>query len=129
MDGADPHRRPRIIHLDDDELILGVSRSMLMAGGCDVTTTRDPAELLDLHERPFDLVILDLLLPQMDGFTVCQSLRREGWDGPMLAVTARLLASHERRILEEMRVEHLLKPFGPNQFLSRVRLCLGSART
>lgn len=126
MVGDGQAERPHIIHLDDDELILNVSRSILLAGGFDITTTRDPAELLDLHERTFDLVIIDLLLPNMDGFTVCQSLRREGWDGPMLAVTAKLLAGHERRMLEEMRVEHLLKPFGPHQFLSRVRMCLSA---
>jgi DNA-binding response OmpR family regulator len=127
MENAGTPQRPRIIHLDDDELVLGVSRSILIAGGFDVTTTRDPAELLDLHERTFDLVILDLLLPQMDGFSVCQSLRREGWSGPMLVATARVLAGHERRILEEMRADYLLKPFGPHQLLGRVRLCLTEA--
>lgn len=126
MEPSDP-RRLRIIHLDDDETVLETTRSILMAGGFAVTTTRDPAELLDLHEQTFDLVILELLLPHMDGFSVCQSLRREGWAGPMLVATARVIAGHERRILEEMRTEYLLKPFGPHQLLNRVRLCLAEA--
>lgn len=117
----DTARRPHIVHLDDDALILGFSRDILTTSGFDVTTTGDPAGLLDLGERTFDLLILDLALTQMDGFSVCQSLRREGWAGPILVATARVLAGHERRILEEMQADYLLKPYGPHALLTRVR--------
>lgn len=119
--------RPHIVHLDDDEVILGISRDILSTGGFDVSTSGDPAALLDLRERAFDLLILDLDLAQMDGFSVCQSLRREGWSGPILAATARPLAGHEQRILDEMQADHLLKPYGPHALLSRVRRCLAHA--
>lgn len=124
---SEPIRRPHVVHLDDDPVVLGIVRDILTTGGYDVTTTSDPAAILDLGDRSFDLLVLDLALSRMDGFIVCQSLRREGWSGPILVATARVLAGHERRILDEMQADYLLKPFGPHLLLERVRRCLARA--
>jgi DNA-binding response OmpR family regulator len=68
--------RPRLLVVDDDSLITSTFEAILRSEGYDVVTTQDGREALELvKQAPFDLILLDLLLPDMDGWTILRHLR------------------------------------------------------
>ena len=75
---------------------------------------------------PFDLLILDVMLPQLDGVTVCRAVRRESLNGdvPILMLTARREESDKVLGLESGADDYLTKPFGIREFIARVRALL-----
>ena len=81
-------------------------------------------EALDVAGRtPFDLVVLDLMLPGVDGLSVCRALRRDGpnRDVPILMLTARLEESDKVLGLDSGADDYLTKPFGVRELMARVR--------
>jgi CheY-like chemotaxis protein len=75
MDVARPFR---VLLVDDEPVIRELVRTMLSSGTVEVEVTGDGAECIKLsHARPFDLVLLDIVLPGMDGFTVCRVLKSD----------------------------------------------------
>ena len=81
-------------------------------------------EAVDLAGRtPFDLIVLDLMLPGVDGLSVCRALRREGVnrDAPILMLTARLEESDKVLGLDSGADDYLTKPFGVRELMARVR--------
>jgi two-component system OmpR family response regulator/two-component system alkaline phosphatase synthesis response regulator PhoP len=88
------------------------------------------AALACLSERPFDLVVLDLMLPGMDGVTVCRAVRRGSLnrDVPILMLTARREESDKVVGLESGADDYLTKPFGVRELVARVRALLRRPR-
>ena len=89
--------------------------------------TADGQEALALaRERAFDLVILDLMLPGLDGVTVCRALRRESRNTgvPILMLTARREEADKVLGLESGADDYLTKPFGVRELVARVRALL-----
>jgi DNA-binding response OmpR family regulator len=81
-------------------------------------------EALDLAGRtPFDLIVLDLMLPGVDGLSVCRAVRRNGVnrDAPILMLTARLEESDKVLGLDSGADDYLTKPFGVRELMARVR--------
>ena len=80
--------------------------------------------------EPFDLVVLDLMLPGLDGVTVCRAIRREttNSDVPILMLTARREESDKVLGLESGADDYLTKPFGVREFVARVRALLRRPR-
>jgi two-component system OmpR family response regulator/two-component system alkaline phosphatase synthesis response regulator PhoP len=81
-------------------------------------------EALDLAARtPFDLIVLDLMLPGVDGLSVCRAVRRDGVnrDAPILMLTARLEESDKVLGLDSGADDYLTKPFGVRELMARVR--------
>ncbi len=78
------------------------------------------------RERPFDLIVLDLMLPGLDGVTVCRAIRRESpnVDTPILMLTARREESDKVLGLDSGADDYLTKPFGIRELLARVRALL-----
>jgi len=78
------------------------------------------------RERPFDLIVLDLMLPGLDGMTVCRAIRRESpnVDTPILMLTARREESDKVLGLDSGADDYLTKPFGIRELLARVRALL-----
>ena len=76
--------------------------------------------------EPFDLLILDVMLPGLDGVTVCRAIRRESMNGdvPILMLTARREESDKVLGLESGADDYLTKPFGVREFVARVRALL-----
>src|SRR5215471_17707924 len=72
----------------------------------------------------FDLVILDIMLPDMDGFDVCRALRDEGISAPVLMLTARDATSDKIRGLRIGADDYLTKPFNPEELLARIEALL-----
>jgi DNA-binding response OmpR family regulator len=94
-------------------------------------------ELSDGHEalarattEPFDLIVLDLMLPGVDGITICRAIRRSGpnQDAPILMLTARREESDKVLGLESGADDYLAKPFGIRELIARVRALLRRPR-
>jgi len=108
---------------DEEHLATGIKYN-LIAEGYRVTTVGDgPAAMKILHDNPegVDLVILDLMLPGMSGYAVCEALRAFDMDTPVLILTARTLTEDRTRGFDVGADQYLTKPFDLDEFLSRVK--------
>lgn len=116
-----------ILVIDDEPQIADLCRDYLVAAGFDVLTAGDGPKGLALarRERP-DLVVLDLMLPGMDGLDVCRELRRES-SVPIIMLTARVEESDKLIGLELGADDYLTKPFSPRELVARVRTVLRRA--
>jgi two-component system response regulator MprA len=115
---------PSILVIDDDEQLRTALRRTLTFDGYRVVVARDGEE--GLHqartEEP-DLVVLDLLMPGLDGLEVCRRLRSDG-TVPILVLTARDEVADRVRGLDAGADDYLVKPFAVDEFLARVRALL-----
>jgi two-component system alkaline phosphatase synthesis response regulator PhoP len=116
-----------ILVIDDEPQIVEICRDYLKAAGFDVLTARDgPSGLATSHRSHPDLIVLDLMLPGMDGLDVCRSLRREG-NVPIIILTARVEETDKLVGLELGADDYLTKPFSPRELVARVRTVLRRA--
>jgi two-component system, OmpR family, response regulator MprA len=122
--GIVQNRSPDILVVDDDRRITNMLRRALRAEGYDVRTANDGAEgLTRARERQPDLLVLDLLMPGIDGLEVCRRLREEG-DVPILILTAKDETEDRVRGLDTGADDYLVKPFDLDELLARVRALL-----
>jgi two-component system alkaline phosphatase synthesis response regulator PhoP len=108
---------------DEQHLAFGIKYN-LEAEGFEVTTAGDgPTALKVIEESPqaIDLVILDLMLPGMSGYAVCESLREKGNDVPVLILSARTLVEDRIRGYDVGADQYLQKPFELEELLSMTR--------
>jgi two-component system OmpR family response regulator len=114
----------RILVVEDEtHLAFGIKYN-LEAEGYEVEVAGEGPEALRLfREDPdaFDLIILDLMLPGMSGYAVCESLRESGQQVPVLILSARTLAEDRARGFDAGADQYLMKPFDLDELLSRVR--------
>jgi two-component system response regulator MprA len=114
----------RILVVEDDPRLAATLQRVLAAENHDVEVAADGNEALRLaRERPFDLVVLDIMLPGLDGIAVCKRLRSTG-PVPILLLTA--LGGTEERVrgLDSGADDYLVKPFAYEELLARVRALL-----
>src|SRR5437660_12176898 len=114
----------KILIIEDEEGIIHLLKLYLKDAGYDVVVAKDGADGLALHarERP-DLVILDIMLPALDGFEVCRRIR--SWSKtPILMLTARVAEDDRIAGLDLGADDYLTKPFSPRELVSRVRAIL-----
>jgi two-component system OmpR family response regulator len=112
---------------DEQHLAFGIKYN-LEAEGYEVTTAGDGPAALKLFEEPAgtpDLVILDLMLPGMSGYAVCEALREKGIDVPVLMLSARTLVEDRIRGYDVGADQYLQKPFELEELLSMTRNLLG----
>jgi DNA-binding response OmpR family regulator len=116
--------RPRVLVADDDPLIQRLVRTHLDRAGFRVLSAADGEEALDLAaaEQP-DLIVLDLMLPKLDGFEVCRRVREFSLV-PVVMLTARGEQVDKLRGFEAGADDYLTKPFAPAELLARVRAVL-----
>jgi DNA-binding response OmpR family regulator len=123
---ADEARVPRILIVEDeDHLATGLKLNLELEGyAADVAATaREAGELL-LDPMRFDAIVLDVMLPDLDGFSLCAKLRQSGNYTPVIMLTARAAAEDRVRGLEAGADDYLVKPFDLNELLARVRSVL-----
>ena len=117
----------RILVVEDDPRLAATLDRVLAAEAYDVEVAGDGNEALRrARERPFDLVVLDIMLPGLDGIAVCKRLRATG-PLPILLLTA--LGGTEERVrgLDSGADDYLVKPFAYEELLARVRALLRRA--
>ncbi len=113
-----------ILVIEDDREIADLLRRGLIYEGYSVTVAGDgPAGLAAARDRPPDLVLLDLMLPGMDGLTVCQRLRAAS-DVPILILTARDAVPDRVKGLDAGADDYVVKPFSFDELLARIRALL-----
>jgi len=114
----------RVLAVEDDPRLAATLERVLTSEGYDVVLAADGNEALRrARELPFDLVVLDILLPGLDGIAVCKRLPAAG-DVPILLLTA--LDGTEARVrgLDSGADDYLVKPFAYEELLARVRALL-----
>lgn len=117
----------RVLVVEDDAHIRDLVVLHLQLEGLTAVAAGDGAEGLQLAKAdPFDLLILDIMLPGLDGVTVCRAVRRESLNGdvPILMLTARREEADKVLGLESGADDYLTKPFGIREFVARVRALL-----
>jgi two-component system alkaline phosphatase synthesis response regulator PhoP len=114
----------KILVVDDEPKIAEICQDYLKAAGYEVVTAMTGPEGLAAarREKP-DLVVLDLMLPEMDGLDVCRTLRRES-DVPIIMLTARVEETDKLIGLEIGADDYITKPFSPRELVARVRVVL-----
>ena len=114
----------KILLVDDEPEILEICRDYLKASSYDVVTVKDGAQALTAfrHERP-DLIVLDLMLPKMNGLDVCRAIRRES-NVPIIMLTARVEEMDKLIGLEIGADDYMTKPFSPRELVARVGVVL-----
>lgn len=120
----------KILVVDDEPSIVTLMKFNLENAGYEVMTAADGRQGLDiaLTEKP-DLIVLDLMLPGMDGMDVCKMLRQEKMDTPILMLTAKDEEFDKILGLELGADDYMTKPFSPREVVARVKAILRRTQT
>ena len=117
-------KRDLILVVDDDPKIVALVRAYLVSAGFDVVTAADGrAAVCLVRERRPRLVVLDLMLPELDGTAVTREIRMDS-DMPILMLTARSALCDRLKGLAEGADDYLVKPFAPSELVARVQAIL-----
>lgn len=116
-----------ILLVDDDEKMVEGLQEYLQKDGYDVIGAYEGYDALRIFERrEVDLVILDLMLPKIDGFKICEKMRRDS-DVPIIMLTAKTGEQDKIEGLNQGADDYVTKPFSPGELLARVRAVLRRA--
>jgi two-component system, OmpR family, response regulator MprA len=117
--------RARVLVVDDEPAVRESLTNSLVFEGYEVVTASDGVEALDRvrADRP-DLIVLDVLMPRLDGLTACRRLRAGGDITPVLMLTARDMVGDRVTGLDSGADDYLVKPFELDELLARVRALL-----
>jgi DNA-binding response OmpR family regulator len=119
----------RILAVEDDERIRAAVKLALEDEGWTVAEAATGEDALtQFQHEPSDVVLIDIMLPGIDGFEVCRSIRRTS-DVPIVMVTARADTHDVVAGLEAGADDYLTKPFAPKELSARIRALLRRART
>jgi DNA-binding response OmpR family regulator len=111
--------------VDDEKKVVDLVTLYLKRDGYRVLAAYDGPQALQLaHEKHPDLIVLDLMLPGMDGLAVCRTLRAEGNKVPIIMLTARTLEEDKLVGLDLGADDYVTKPFSPRELVARVRAVL-----
>lgn len=114
-----------ILLVEDEEHLLKTIQLNLELEGYEVTIASNGIEgLKKFRKNAFDLIILDVMLPEMNGFEVCEAIRKENTQVPILFLTAKDTSSDKVQGLKLGADDYLTKPFNLEEFLLRVQILL-----
>ena len=119
----------KILIIEDEESILMALEDNLKLEGYEVSSAKDGQQgFAAAQEKGHDLIILDIMLPKMDGFEVCKKLRQAGITTPILMLTAKSLEIDKVLGLELGADDYVTKPFSPRELLARLKALLRRAK-
>ena len=111
----------RILIVDDEPRYLRLLEANLRTEGYEVATAQDGVQAVDIFSsQPIDLILLDIMMPRMDGFSTCQRIR-EYSNVPIIMLTAKGEEQDRVRGLDLGADDYLVKPFSATELLARVR--------
>ena len=116
--------RMRILVVEDDERISSFVKRGLEAEGYLVDLAQDGHEGIQKGMDPYDVIILDLLLPGKNGHDVCQALRHEQIQTPIIVLTAKEALQDKLRVFDYGADDYLTKPFAFEELLARIKALL-----
>jgi DNA-binding response OmpR family regulator len=122
---------PRALVVEDDPDIAALIDRYLQKAGYSTDVTRSGRDVVAMvRRRPPDVLVLDLMLPDVDGFEICRALRSDPATAavPIIMVTAKAEESDRIGGLELGADDYLTKPFSPNELVARVRALLRRSR-
>ena len=120
---------PRILVIDDDDDIRGLVAELLQRAGLKVEQARDGrAGLRAFHQSPADLVVLDVSMPELDGWETLERIRDLS-DVPVIMLTARGAELERVRGLQGGADDYMVKPFGRQELVARVQALLRRSRS
>jgi DNA-binding response OmpR family regulator len=115
-----PSSRPRILIVDDDPNLLVILAEQLRADGYDVVTARDGDEALRrLRQSWPDLLVIDMLMPRMDGLTLAREIKSQA-DLPIIVLSAIDVADSKADLLEEVAEDYVTKPYHYPELRARI---------
>jgi two-component system KDP operon response regulator KdpE len=118
------NRQPRILLVDDELPILRAVTPLLRSRGYEVrSVVTGEGALSEMEADPPDLLIVDLGLPDVDGFEICRRVRERS-AVPIIVLSARHSEKDKVAALDLGADDYVTKPFGPDELLARVRACL-----
>lgn len=115
--------KPRILVVDDEWNMRNLLRLYLEKNGFQVTEAKSGTEALAFIDQPFDLIILDIMMPDQTGWEVCSAVR-EVRQTPILMLTARTETKDKVHGLNIGADDYLTKPFDPDELIARVQALL-----
>jgi two-component system alkaline phosphatase synthesis response regulator PhoP len=111
----------RILLVEDSPDVQLIVADLLRGHGHEVMVSSTGEDGLRIaNEQPFDLMILDVMLPGMNGFDLCRAVRERGFDGAILMLTARVDVEDRVEGLQTGADDYLIKPFDSKELLARV---------
>ena len=119
----------RILVVDDDENILNLERTILEGKGFEVVAAGSGPQALEvLSKQTFDLILLDVMMPEIDGFTVCRKIKEDSRlkEVPVIFLTAKGGGEALAEGFESGAVMYINKPFTANKLLTIVNTMLES---
>ena len=116
-------KKKKILFADDDHEIREALRLLLTSEGYDIVEASCGKEALEFMDHTIDLVILDVMMPEMNGFTVCSEIRKR-YTVPILFLTAKSQDSDKTLGFSAGGDDYLVKPFSYNELMSRVKAIL-----
>jgi DNA-binding response OmpR family regulator len=120
----------KILIIEDEESILMALEDNLKLEGYEVTSALDGEKGLEAaREKSHDLIILDIMLPKMNGFDICRTLRSGGIATPILMLTAKSQEVDKVLGLELGADDYVTKPFSSRELLARVKALLRRSKT
>jgi two-component system alkaline phosphatase synthesis response regulator PhoP len=115
----------RILLVEDAPDVQLIVADLLRGHGHEVVVSGDGEQALGVaNEQPFDLILLDVMLPGLSGFDLCRAVRERGFDGAILMLTARAQVDDRVEGLQTGADDYLIKPFDPKELLARVTALL-----
>lgn len=115
----------KVLVIEDDKSIVDLLEIHLKDLNCEVTTVLDGAEGLKLAlANPYDLIVLDIMLPNLSGFEICKEVRRKDVYTPVLMLTSKSEEVDKVLGLELGADDYLTKPFSIREFIARVKAIL-----
>jgi len=119
----------KILIIEDEERILMGLEDNLKIEGYQVSSATDGLKGFSMaKDQPFDLIILDIMLPKMNGFEVCKQLRQAGITTPILILTAKSQEVDKVLGLEIGADDYVTKPFSPRELIARVNAIIRRTR-
>ncbi|MEW6103491.1 MAG: response regulator [bacterium] len=117
-----------ILLVDDEEDLVETGKMFLEDAGYEVDTAKDGLEAMEkVYEKKYGLILLDITIPEMDGYQVCRMLKNDPSykDIPVVMLTAKTLKADKFRGMETGADEYLTKPYTPDELISAVRSFIG----
>nr|WP_237690967.1 response regulator transcription factor [Paenibacillus caui] len=108
-----------MLAVDDEPAVLALINNILHKAGHTVRTVSEPTQVLNMQLGTYDLILLDVMMPKMDGFALCRKIRSQV-DCPILFLTAKAMENDVVNGLGEGADDFIIKPFGAGELRARI---------